>query len=137
VTDAESTTARLGLPTTSRCMFQHKGEHVHKKMPRYACKVGVPGLGQQTRGGDVMRPRVAKRGLNGVDGVAGVSEGLHARARGQACGFEVILALAPPGRKRLISGDALASGGRSNDKRGGSGRLKARPWLNQKVWVCA
>jgi hypothetical protein len=50
---------------------QHKGEHVLKKEPWYACKVGAPGLGKQTRGGDGARPRVAKRALSGVAGVAG------------------------------------------------------------------
>jgi hypothetical protein len=59
-------TTRLGLPVASRCVRQHKGEHVHEKVTGYVCKVDAPGLGQQTRGGDGTRPRVAKRALGGV-----------------------------------------------------------------------
>jgi hypothetical protein len=76
--DAESTTVRLGLPAVLRCGCQYKGEHVHKKVPGYACKVGAPGLRQQTLGGDGVLPHVVKRGLDGVAGVAGAGEGSRA-----------------------------------------------------------
>jgi hypothetical protein len=98
---AESTTARLGLPAASRCVRQHKGEHVHKKVPVYACKVGALRLEHQTRGGDGMRPLVAKRGLDDVAGVAGAGKGSRGCAQERVYGFKNVLALAPPGRSRL------------------------------------
>jgi hypothetical protein len=42
---AKSATARLGLPAASRCVRQHNGEHVHKKVPGYACKLVPLGSG--------------------------------------------------------------------------------------------
>jgi hypothetical protein len=115
--DTETTTTRLGLPTTSRCVHQHEGEHVHKMMFRYASKAGIPGLGQQTRGDDLTCPCAAKQGLGGVGWVDDACEGLRMRARDRACRFKTVPALAPPGRKRLLSGDASALGGWSDDKR--------------------
>jgi hypothetical protein len=47
--DAESTTARLGLLAASKCVRQHKGEHVHKKKLVYtSCARSVfPGSGSR------------------------------------------------------------------------------------------
>jgi hypothetical protein len=44
----------------------------------YACKAGASRLGQQTWGADGKRPRVAKRALGGVAGVAEACEGSRA-----------------------------------------------------------
>jgi hypothetical protein len=93
---AEPMTARLGWPTASRCVHQHKASMCSRRSPGTCARL-VP----RARAIDEGRRRGApahgeaspwRRGWGGRAG-----EGSRARARERACGFKNAPALAPPG----------------------------------------